>query len=222
MPLKILLADDHSVVREGIRLLLAEEPDFCVVGEAGDGREVAALVERLQPDVLVLDLILPGLSGLDVLRQVHRQSPATCIVVLSMHTGVAYVAEALSAGAQAYVVKKSKAAELVRAIREVIAGRQYLCSALSDDTGDIQELLALHRRQMGEAVGTYESLTGREREILHLVGEGHTSAEIAERLVISPRTVDTHRRRIMHKLGLSGEAALARYAVQHGLIPEFQ
>ncbi len=222
MSVKILLADDHSVVRQGLRLLLEEEPDFRVVGETGDGLEVAALVGRLQPDVLVLDLILPGLSGLDVLREIHRQSPAIHIVILSMHSGVAYVAECLSAGAQAYVHKKSKAAELVRAIREVMAGREYLSSDLSDDTGDIRELLAVHRQQMGEAVGAYESLTEREREVLHLVGEGHTSAEIAERLVISPRTVDMHRRHILRKLGLSGEAALARYAVQHGLIPELE
>jgi DNA-binding NarL/FixJ family response regulator len=220
MPVKILLADDHSVVRQGLCLLLEEEPDFRVVGETGDGLEVAALVERLQPDVLVLDLILPGLSGLDVARQVHRQSPATRMVILSMHGGVAYVAESLSAGARAYVLKKSTAEELVHAIREVMAGRQYLGSALSEDMGDIQERLAAHRGKVEDTLGAYESLTGRERQVLQLVGEGYTSAEVAERLVISPRTVDMHRRHILRKLGLSGEAALARYAVQRGLIPE--
>ena len=220
MPVKILLADDHGVVRQGLCLLLEEEPDFRVVGETGDGLEVAALVERLQPDVLVLDLILPGLSGLDVARQVHRHSPATRMVILSMHGGTAYVAESLAAGAQAYVLKKSTGAELVRAIREVTAGRQYLSSALSDNLGDIEQRLAAHRRQMGDTREVYESLTGRERQVLQLVGEGYTSSEVAQRLVISPRTVDMHRRHILRKLGLSGEAALARFAVQHGLIPE--
>jgi len=220
MPVTIVLADDHGVLRQGLRLLLEEEPDFRVIGETGDGREVTPLVERLHPDVLVLDLILPGLGGLDVARQVHRQFPATRMVILSMHGGVAYVAESLSAGAQAYVLKKSSAAELVRAIREVMAGRPYLSPALSDNLGDIQQRLTAHRRQMKDTRGAYESLTGRERQVLQLVGEGYTSAQVAERLVISPRTVDMHRRHIFRKLGLSGEAALARYAVQHGLIPE--
>ena len=213
MSVTILLADDHIVMRQGLRLLLEAESDFCVIGETGDGLEVAPLADRLKPDVLVLDLLMPGLSGLDVARQVKLQSPETRIVILSMYLNVAYVAGALAAGASAYVVKKSSADELVHAIREVVAGRQYLSSSLSE------EAIELHRRQTGETLDRYRTLTRREREVLHLVGEGYTSAMIAERLVVSPRTVDMHRRNLARKLGLSGQAAVVRYALQHGIFP---
>jgi len=213
MSVTILLADDHQVLRQGLRLLLEAEADFRVIGETGDGLEVVPMVDRLHPDVLVLDLLLPGLSGLEVARQVQLQSPATRVVILSMYLSVAYVAQALAAGAKAYVAKKSSADELVRAIREVVAGRQYLGSSLSE------EAIELHRLQTGETLDRYATLTRREREVLHLVGEGYTSAMIAERLVVSPRTVDMHRRNLARKLGLSGQAALVRYAVQQGIIP---
>jgi DNA-binding NarL/FixJ family response regulator len=199
-------------------LLLELEPDFRVIGETGDGLEVMPLVEQLRPSVLVLDLMMPGLGGLEVSRQMEFQAPATGVVILSMYANVAYVAEALAAGAEAYVLKKSTAEELVHAIREVVAGRQYLSSSLLEKASDIEHRIEHHRGQADETLNPYETLTRREREVLHLVGEGHTSAEIAGRLVISPRTVEMHRRHLVRKLGLSGQAALVRYALQHGII----
>lgn len=213
MSLMILLADDHQVVRQGLRMLLEAEPGVTVVGEASDGLEAVALVEKLRPDVLVLDLMLPGLGGLEVARRVHAEWPETRVVILSMHTNVAYVAEALAAGAIAYVLKKSTAAELAHAIHEGLAGRQFLSAPLSI------EAVELHRRQVGGQPDAYFTLTRREREVLHQVAEGFTSAEIAARLGISPRTVDMHRRHLVRKLALSGQAALVRYALQRGLNP---
>ncbi len=211
MSTTILLADDHPVVRQGLRLLLEAEPDFRVIGETGDGLEVPGLVAALQPDVLVLDLMLPGLGGLEVTRRVHQETPGTRVVILSMHANVAYVAEALEGGAAAYVLKRSTAAELAGAIRAALAGQQFLSAPMS------AEAVAQHRRQSDRALDPYHTLTRREREVLQLVAEGGTSAEIAMRLGISPRTVEMHRRNLVRKLDVSGQAALARYAIQRGL-----
>ena len=213
MTTTILLAEDHPVVRQGLRLLLESEPDFSVVGETGDGLEVPGLVARLRPDVLVLDLMLPGLGGLEITRRVTTQSPETRVVILSMHSDVAYVAGALEGGAAAYVLKKSTAGELVDAIRAALAGQQFLSAPMS------AERVAQHRRQAGRALDLYDTLTRREREVLQLVAVGQTSAEIAVRLGISPRTVEMHRRNLVRKLELSGQAALVRYAIQRGLGP---
>lgn len=211
----ILLADDHPVMRQGLLLLLEAEPDFHIIAETGDGLEVMRLIERLRPDVLVLDLMMPGLNGVEITRQVSREYPATRIVILSMYTNVAIIAEVLAAGAKAFVPKKSTAEELVYAIREVVAGREYLSSTLSDEDGDIQHRLEDYRRRAGESLDLYDTLTRREREVLHLVGEGYTSAEIADKLYISPRTVEMHRHHMVRKLGLTGQAALLRYELQH-------
>jgi len=183
----IVLADDHHVVRQGLRSLLEAESDFSVVGEAGDGLEATQLVERLQPDVLVLDLMMPSLNGLEVTRQVSQRSPRTHVVILSMHPNEAYVLEALRAGAAAYVLKESI---------EV-----YMQKAES------------------AALDPYETLTAREREVLHLVAEGHTNAEIADRLFISRRTVETHRANLMRKLGLRTQTDLISYALRRGILP---
>ena len=190
--------------------MLESEPDFLVVGETGDGLEVPRLVEQLLPDVLVLDLMLPGLSGLEVARRVRKESPRTRVVILSMFSELAYVAEALEAGAAGYVLKKSSAQQLVQAIREAMAGRRFLSPPLSE------EAVELHRLRVKGVTDPFQTLTRREREVLQLVGEGLTSAEIAARLVISPRTVETHRRHLVRKLGLSGQASLVRYALQRG------
>jgi DNA-binding NarL/FixJ family response regulator len=214
MSIRLVLADDHLVVREGLRALLEAEPDFEVVGQTGNGSEVAALVDDVQPDVLVLDLMMPGIGGLDVIREITRRRPGTRIVVLSMHANEAYVLEALSHGAGAYVLKQSEAGELVRALREVAAGRRYLSPPLSD------RALEAYLRQSESGVPERATLTPREREVLQLVAEGHTSPEIAERLFISPRTVETHRSNLMRKLGLRTPADVVRYAVRHGVLPE--
>ena len=210
----IVLADDHHVVRQGLRALLEAEPDFTVVGEAADGLEAVHLVERMQPNVLVLDLMLPGLSGLEVTRQVRQRSPQTRVVILSMHANEAYVVEALRNGAAAYVLKDASAAELVHAVREVAAGRHYLSPPLSE------RAIEFYRQKAQAATqDVYETLTTREREVLHLAAAGHSIAEIAARLGISPRTVETHRTNLMHKLGIHTQTNLVRYALRRGILP---
>jgi DNA-binding NarL/FixJ family response regulator len=210
----IVLADDHHVVRQGLRSLLEAEPDFSVIDETGDGLEAAQLVERLQPDVLVLDLMMPGLNGLEVTRQVSQRSPRTQVVILSMHANEAHVLEALRAGAAAYVLKESTSAELVQAVREAVAGRRYLSPPLSE------RAIEIYMQKAESAVlDPYETLTPREREVLHLVVEGHTNAEIADRLFISRRTVETHRANFMRKLGLRTQTDLISYALRRGILP---
>jgi two-component system response regulator NreC len=210
----IVLADDHHVVRQGLRSLLDAEPDFSVVGETGDGVEAAQLAERLRPDVLVLDLMMPGLNGLEVTRQVSQRSPQTRVVILSMHANEAHVLEALRAGAVAYVLKESTSAELVRAVREAVAGRRYLSPPLSE-----RAIEAYMQKAESVALDPYETLTAREREVLYLVAEGHTNAEIADRLFISRRTVETHRANLMRKLDLRTQTDLISYALRRGILP---
>jgi DNA-binding NarL/FixJ family response regulator len=210
----IVLAGDHHVVRQGLRALLEAKRDFHIVGEAADGREAVQLVERLQPDVLVLDLMMPGLSSLEVARQVGRRSPQTRVVILSMYANHAYVLEVLRSGAAAYVLKKPAAGELVRAVREVTIGGRYLSPPLSEE--GIETYL---KKAEESKTDPYELLTTRQREVLHLIAEGHTNVEIAARLVISPRTVEMHRANLMRKLGVRTQADLIRYALQRGILP---
>ncbi len=209
----IVLADDHHVVRQGLRALLETEPDFRVVGETGDGLEATRLVERLQPNMLVLDLMIPGLGGLEVTRLVRQHSPQTQVLILSMHADESYVLEALKNGAIGYVLKDSSAADLVHAVRQGAAGRRYLSPPLSERA--IEEYI-----QKAEAAtqDIYETLTTREREVLHLAAEGHTIAAIAARLFISPRTVEAHRANLMRKLGLRTQTDLIRYALRRGIL----
>jgi two-component system response regulator NreC len=211
--IKIALADDHHIVRQGLRALLEAEPDFTVVGEAGDGLEGLELAERLSPDVLVVDLMMPGLNGLDVTRQLSKSRPRTRIVVLSMYSNEAYVLEAFTNGASAYVLKDSRPSDLLQAVREVAAGRQYLSPPLSDTAIESYKEKALAAR-----LERHETLTIREREVLHLAAEGHTSTQIAARLGISSRTAEAHRSNLMHKLGLHTQADLIRYALRKGII----
>ena len=214
MPINILLADDHAVVRLGVRSLFDAEANFHLVGEADDGLQVLPLVERLQPDVLVLDLMMPGLNGLEIIRQVGHRAPATRIVVLSMYANEPYVLDALQGGALGYVLKGSDSAELVRAVREAAAGRRYLSPPLSEPT-----IAEYAMQAQSPALDPYETLTTREREVLHLAAEGHTSPEIAKRLFISPRTVETHRGNLMRKLNLVTQTDLVRYALRRGILP---
>lgn len=214
MTITILLADDHPIVRHGLRTLLEVEPDFRVVGEVNDGLEAVKQVERLQPDVLVLDLMMPGLTGLEVTRQTRQRSPGTRVIILSMYSNEAYVLEALRNGATGYVLKKSSPDQLVQAVHEVVAGRSFLSKSLSERAIEVY-------RQKAEDVppDLYDRLTNREREVLHLSVEGNTSAEIAARLFISPRTVEMHRSNMMRKLGVNTQAELIRYALQRGILP---
>ena len=210
----IVLADDHHVVRQGLRVLLEGQPDFQLVGEAGDGLEAIQLTERLKPDVLLIDLMMPSLNGLEATRQVSQRSPHTRVVILSMHANEAYVLEALRNGAAGYVLKDSSAADLVHAVREVIAGRRYLSPPLSE-----RAIAAYIQKASDVTLDPYEMLTNREREVLHLAAEGYTNAEIADQLSISPRTAETHRANLMHKLGLRTHTDLIRYALRRGILP---
>ena len=211
--LTIVLADDHSVVRAGVRSLLERELPCIVVGEASNGPEALALAERLQPDLLVVDLMMPGLSGLEVARQARQVTPATRIVILSMHADESYVREALRVGVTAYVLKEALSTDFLYALQQAASGRRYLSPPLSE------KALDAYANQAAEtALDLYETLTSREREILYLAAQGMTSAEIAERLMIGIRTVDTHRASMMRKLGLHTPLDLIRYAVRRGIV----
>lgn len=211
--LRIVLADDHHVVRRGLRSLLEGELSCTVVGEAGSGPEAVGLVERLQPDLLVVDLMMPGFSGLEVARHVRLSAPQTRVVILSMHADESYVREALRAGVTAYVLKESLATDFLFALQQAALGRRYLSPPLSE------RALEAYAYQAGDAaLDLYETLTAREREILSMAAQGLTSAEIAERLMIGVRTVDTHRASMMRKLGLHTPLDLIRYAVRRGIV----
>ena len=209
----IVLADDHQVVRQGLRALLDAEHDFRVVGEAGDGLQAIKRVEVLSPRILVLDLMMPGLNGLDVTPQIKKCSPHTQVVILSMYSNEAYVLEALSNGASAYVLKDSTSVDLVNAVREAAAGRRYLSPPLSERAIEIYQ-----QRAKAAVLDRYETLTTREKEVLHLAAEGKTSVVIGERLGISTRTAEAHRSNLMHKLDLHTQADLIRFALRRGLI----
>ncbi len=209
----IVLAEDHHIVRQGLRALLQTEPDLQVIGEAGDGPEAVNLLERLKPDVLVLDLMMPGLGGVEVTRQARRLSPQTRVVILSMHANEAYVLDALSAGAVGYVLKRSTASDLVQAIRAAIEGRRYLSPPLADRLLDTYLQTA-----KPESLDPYNTLTNRERQVLPLAAAGYSNAEIAERLTISTRTVEMHRGNLMNKLNLHTAADLIRYALHRGIL----
>lgn len=209
----IVLADDHRIVRQGLRALLKAEADFSVIGEAGDGLEALDLVRKAGPDVVVLDLMMPGLNGLEVARQLGKQAQ-TKVVILSMYDDEGFVLEALAKGVSAYVLKDSSSSDLVQAVREAAAGRRYLSPPLSDRAIEAYQQIA-----RAGTLDKYETLTTREREVLQLSAEGHTNSEIATRLGISVRTAETHRSRLMHKLGAHTRADLIRYALRRGIIP---
>ncbi len=214
MSISILLADDHHVVRQGLRSLLEAQPDLRVVGEVADGLEAVQLAELVQPDVLVVDVTMPGMSGIQVTRQVRRRSPRTRVVVLSMHSDAAHVLAALRAGALAYVPKESTADELVDAVRAAASDRLYLSPLLPE-----RAIAGYRHRAEPAGWDGHETLTTREREVLRLAVHGLSSAEIADRLSISPRTVETHRAHLMQKLGLRTQTDLIRYALKRGIVP---
>jgi DNA-binding NarL/FixJ family response regulator len=214
-PTTVVLADDHPVVRQGMRAVLETQPSMAVVGEAGEGTAAIRVVEQLRPEVLILDLAMPGLGGLEVAWQVHRRVPQTRIIMLSMYADEAYVVQALRNGVMGYVLKGAPPGELVRAVRQVARGYRYLSPPLSERAIELYR----HRAEVPIPV-PYDRLTAREREVLGLIGEGQTNSQIAARLGISPRTVETHRTNLLRKLGLNSQPELIRFAVQHGLGPQ--
>ena len=213
MTVRVLLADDHPLLLHGLRWLLESKNDFQIVAETGDGLEVLPLVERFKPDVLIVDLMMPGLNGLEVTRQVRQRMEGIRIIILSMHKDDGYIIQAMQNGANGYVIKDTGPTELVEAIREVMDGRRYLSRMIAERFTDPTIL------QSGEPLeDPYQQLTSREREVLHLVAEGFTGQEIAQRLVISPRTAELHRANVLRKLGLQNQREIVRYAIKKGII----
>ena len=212
-PITIVLADDHPVVRHGLRLVLEAQPEFQVIGETGDGLEAVRLVQRLNPKILIVDVSMPGLNGLDVARQVKQISLDTHVIILSMHATESFVLEALKSGVTGYILKDSALTDLVPAMRDVAAGKRFLSSKVSEQAIDL--FIAVSNQE--HATG-HDTLTDREREVFQLVVEGLTNARIGKRLFISPRTVESHRRTMMHKLGLNNRMELLAYAVKRGII----
>ena len=216
METRILLADDHAVLRAGLRLLLEAQPDLKVVGEAGDGREAMRLAEELKPELILLDLTMPGLSGMESLPALKKLLPATRILILTMHDDVSYLRQALSRGASGYVLKKAADNELISAVRAVLRGEVYVQPSMNKAL--LNDLLP--HESAATPSDPWESLSEREQEVITLVALGHTSAEIAERLSLSAKTVETYRARGMEKLNLRSSAALVQFAIARGLLAD--
>jgi two-component system response regulator NreC len=214
--IRVLVVDDHTILRVGLRMMLNAQPDIEVVGEASDGNQAVSEALRLIPDVILMDIAMPDCNGIEATRQVKRVQPETRVLVLTMHENEEYLFQTLRAGASGYILKEAADTELITAIRAVSRGRFYLSpSAQSIMVGDY-----LQRVRSGEEHDSYNALTEREREILKLVAEGYTNNQIAERLTISPKTVDTHRTHVMDKLNLHSRAELVKYAMRRGLLED--
>ncbi len=207
-----IIADDHDIVRRGLRGILESEGTYRIIAEASDGLTAAQLVDKHKPNVLILDLNMPRLHGIEVLRQTRSTSPQTRVIVLSMHNDEPYVIEALRAGAMAYILKGSESAEIAHALKEVLAGRRFLSATLSE-----WAINALVAKPVDES-DPVQSLTPRERVVLQLAAEGSSNAEIGEKLFISPRTAETHRTNLLRKLGMQSQTDLVRFAIRKGLI----
>jgi DNA-binding NarL/FixJ family response regulator len=210
MPIRVLIADDHGVVAEGLKHLIEAQADLQVIGIVADGREAVRLSRESQPDVVVMDLSMPELNGADATRAILERDPKCRVIVLSMYAEREYVRRALRAGAVGYVVKRSAAKELVDAIRAVHAGQRYLSPRIAD--------VVIDDYSAEERDDPLSKLSAREREVLQLLAEGKTGAEIAQRLALSPKTVETYRARLVEKLGIRDVAGLVRFAIQHGIV----
>lgn len=210
---QVLIADDHTIVRSGLRLLLQAEPDIEVVGEALNGDEAVALAESLRPDMVLMDIAMPGMDGLEATRQIKARFPEMHVLVLTMHRSDEYFFEMLKAGASGYVLKGAETNELIGAIRAVARGEVFLYPTMA------KQLLQDYLNRLKEGAGLPQpTLTPREREILRLLAEGYSNKEIAERLIVSPSTIHSHRTNLMRKLNLSSRHELIQYARKRGLI----
>lgn len=210
--IKVLLADDHSVLRDGLAALLQTQDGMQVVAHARDGREAAHKIAEVRPDVAIMDIVMPELDGIEATRLAHASSPSTQVVILSMYSTTEHIFRALQAGAKGYVLKESAGAELVAAVRSVHAGQRYLSQKITETVvGDY-----LREHHPSDPLGT---LSHRERQILQLVAQGRSTADIAQALSLSPKTVDTYRSRLMQKLDIDNLAGLVRFAIANGLAP---
>ena len=213
--ISVVLADDHEMVRQGFRALLEKEMDFQVVGEAEDGREAMLLVERLHPDVMVMDLEMPGMSGMEAIRQLKKRGTTTRILILTMHRQTNTILQALWNGAAGYALKDAAVTDLIEGIRTVYQGEVFLSPSIA--TQVVTRLMEGLREE--EIASPLDLLTDREREVLMLIAEGFNRQEIADKLSVSPKTVDTHRANLLRKLDLNNDAALVRLALRYELVP---
>jgi two-component system response regulator NreC len=211
---RIVIADDHSIVREGVRMILASERDLEVVGEASSGEQALELIETLKPDVVVMDISMPGIGGIEATEKIKQRHPGINVLALTMHEDENYVFRLLRAGASGYVLKRAAATDLVTAVRATSRGEAFLYPSVA------RNVIAdyLRRVEAGEEKERYDGLTVREREILTLIAQGSSNQEIAKQLYISIKTVQTHRAHILEKLGLHDRTELVRYAIRKGLI----
>jgi DNA-binding NarL/FixJ family response regulator len=210
--IRVLLADDHQVVRQGLRALLNSQSDIEVTGEAADGLELLNLVWKLQPNVVISDIAMPNMNGIEAIGQIHKRFPNVRVIILSMHSASAYVIRALRGGALGYLLKDDDIEDVIAAIHSVFLGNRFLSSQVSE--------LVIDSFLAGTEIPSKmeERLTRREREVLQLIGEGNINTQIAEKLNISPRTVEKHRANLMSKLGLATQADVIRFAIQNGLV----
>ena len=213
MTITVFLVDDHAVVRDGLRLLLEAQDDIKVIGDAANGREAVQQVEQLHPDVVVMDIAMPELNGIEATRQIREVCPSAQVVVLSMHYTSEHIFRALQAGARGYLLKESAGIEVINAVRTVHAGQRYLSQKISDKVIDNY----VRQREAAETTSPLARLSPRERQILQLVVEGESSAEIASALSLSRKTVETYRSRLMRKLGISDLPSLVKFAIRQGL-----
>lgn len=214
--IRILLADDHAVVRAGLRMLLNAQPDMEVVGEAADGREAIEQAEKLSPDVVLLDLTMPGLGGLSALSVIRGKAPGTKVLVLTMHDDEGYLRQVLKAGGSGYVVKKAADMELLSAIRAVQRGETYVHSSLTKAL--VEEVFERRGEGKAKAPDRFEELSEREKEVLRLLARGYTNQQIADALFLSVKTIETYRARLMEKLQLRTRAELVYFALKKGLL----
>ena len=214
MMIRVSVADDHAIIREGLCMMLGNQPDMEVVGSAVNGREAVLLVDKHEPDVIVIDISMPELNGIDAIQQMLPTHPNLKVIVLSIHETKAYVYRALKAGAKGYLLKETAGLEVVDAVRTIYRGERYLSKRIADLLLDA----AFLHLETSMDFSLLDTLSPREREILQLVAEGKTSQQIGERLFISPKSVDTYRSRLMHKIGVEDMAGLVKFAIQQGLI----
>lgn len=215
MSIRVFLADDHAVVRDGLRFILEAQGDISVVGDAANGRQALRQIQHLQPDVVIMDIAMPELNGIEVTHRIRETSPSIQVVILSMYSTDEHIFRALQAGAKGYLLKESAGQEVVKAVHAVHLGRRYLGQKISNKVIDEY----MRKRETAESKSPLARLSAREREILQLVVEGKSSAEIAEILYLSPKTVETYRSRLMQKLGINDIPSLVKFAIQHGLTP---